>query len=198
MFVSAPLGLMPPLGEEPNSRPPSGFCVGPLPTEVVPNLIEGLNKGIEEEDMGLRETAVWALQQLEVMELYAKQMLTNAQNAKKAIEAFPPVQLVSSSVKDGDTAVDITSLNRDGIRFEFSNSISLGDIVIKKLNGELLDWEEQWNTVVRPGQKSFWITITPTPGNELVGGTVYLIQLQDIKDFLGNLLNTQIRFTTRE
>ena len=179
-------------------RPRSGYCVGPLPTEVVPNLIEGLNKGIEEEDMLLRETAVWALQRLEVAELYAKQMLANAQKAKKAIEAFPPMRLLRSTVKDGDTAVDMTSLNREGIRFEFNNSVYSGDILIKKLNGEPLDWEEQWNTVVRSGQKSDWITITPTPGNELVGGTVYLIELQDIKDFLGNLLNAEIRFTTRE
>ena len=179
-------------------HPRSGYCVGPLPTEVVPTLIEGLNRGIERGDMWLRERAVWALWQIEAAEQHAQQTLDNAQKAKKAIEAFPPMRLLRSTVKDGDTAVDVTSLNREGIRFDFSNSVYSGDIRIRKLNGELLAWEEQQNTAVRPGQKSDWITITPMPGNELVGGTVYIIEIQDIKDFLGNLLKTQIRFTTKE
>ena len=179
-------------------RPTNRMCAGPLPTEVVPNLIEGLNRGIERGDMWLRETAVRALKRLNWAKRHAQQTLDNAQKAEKALEAFPPLTLLSSSVKDNATMVDITPLNRHGIRFDFSNSIDSGDIRIKKLSGELLDWEKQWNAAMRPGQKSDWITITPTPGNELVGGTSYIIELQDIKDFLGNLLKTQIRFTTKE
>ena len=178
--------------------PTRTYCVGPLPTEVVPNLIEGLNKGIEEEDMMLRETAVRALQMGNRAEHYAKQILTNAQKKKKAIEAFPPPTLLTSSIKDGDKAVDITPLNREGIRFEFSNSIDEAEIRIKKINGEPLNWQLRRNSVPQGRRtNSYWIAIVATPGNELISGSIYRVEL-DVTDFLDRPFRDQIQFSTKE
>ena len=98
-------------------QPTNRYCAGPLPPEVIPSLIAGLNKGLERGDTSLCETAVRALKQLDLAEYHARQILNNIYEAKKALKAFPPPVILKSSVKEGDNAVDSTAAKSGGHLF---------------------------------------------------------------------------------
>ena len=187
-------------------HPTSKYCAGPLPPEVIPNLIAGLNKGLERGDASLCETAVRALKQLDLAEYHARQILDNIHKAKKALEAFPLPAILESSVKDGDSAVDSTALNQEGIYFRFNNYIyDATESIIRldvppqytplargvpfnRLKGKILEWEIQQ-------ESSYELKMAPRSGNELVGNAVYQIELNVI-DLYGNQLKQQIQFIT--
>ena len=187
-------------------QPTNRYCVGPLPPEVIPNLIAGLNKGLEQGDTKLCETAVRALKQLDLAKYHARQTLDNIHKAKKALEAFPPPAILESSVKDGDNAVDSTALNQEGIYFRFNNYIyDATESIIRldvppqytplargvpfsRLKGKILVWEIQQ-------ESSYEFKMVPRLGNELVGNAVYQIELSVI-DLYGNQLTQQIQFIT--
>ena len=187
-------------------QPTNRYCAGPLPPEVIPNLIAGLNKGLERGDTSLCETAVRALKQLDLAEYHARQTLDNIHKTKKALKAFPPPVILESSVKDGDNAVDITLLNQEGIYFRFNNYIyDVTESIIRldvppqytplargvpfnRLKGKILVWEIQQ-------ESSYELKMVPTSGNELVGNAIYQIELSII-DLYGNQLKQQIQFIT--
>ncbi|MYE88622.1 hypothetical protein F4X33_06470 [Candidatus Poribacteria bacterium] len=187
-------------------QPTSKYCAGPLPPEVIPNLIAGLNKGLERGDASLCETAVRALKQLDLAEYHARQTLDNIHKAKKALKAFPPPVILESSVKDGDNAVDSTALNQEGIYFRLNNYIyDATESIIRldvppqytplargvpfsRLKGKILEWEIQQ-------ESSYELKMVPRSGNELVGNAVYQIELSVI-DLYGNQLTQQIQFIT--
>jgi len=99
----------------------------------------------------------------------------------------PPL-IVASSVEDGDTSADPESLNRDGITVEFDEDVLKGTITISPEGEPPLDWTAEWSETS--------VKITPTPGNELVGDTVYVIEIQT-RNFAGDELDTQIVFITK-
>ena len=187
-------------------QPNSKYCAGPLPPEVIPNLITGLNKGLERGEASLCETAVRALKRLDLAKYHARQTLDNIHKAKKALEAFPPPAILESSVKDGDNAVDSTALNQEGIYFRFNNYIyDATESIIRldvppqytplargvpfnRLKGKILEWEIQQ-------ESSYELKIVPRLENELVGNAVYQIELNVI-DLYGNQLKQQIQFIT--
>lgn len=189
-----------------NYRSIDKYCTGALPREVIPNLIEGLNKGIERGDTRLCETAVRALQQLDLAEYHARQTLDNIHKAKKALEAFPPPAILEGSVKDGDNAVDSTTLNQEGIYFRCNNYIyDATESIIRldvppqytplargvpfsRLKGKILEWDIQQ-------ESPYEFKMVPRSGNELVGNAVYQIEL-NIIDLYGNQLTQQIQFIT--
>ena len=151
--------------------------VGPLPEAVVPMLAEGLTHPDEE----TREEAALILMRLSDCRI---------DDARKALEAFPPFALVSGTIKDGDTVVDLDSLNTGGITFKFNHLIQGGRITIKPVGGEPLGWKSQ--------RRRHSVTITPQTGKELVRGKVYMIQLRDFKDVVWNRVDTDITFTTKQ
>ena len=187
-------------------QPTSRYCAGPLPPEVIPNLIAGLNKGLERGDTSLCETAVRALKRLGLAEYHARQTLNNIYEAKKALKAFPPPVILESSVKEGDNAVDSTALNQEGIYFRFNNYIydATASIIrldvrpqypplargvpFSRLKGKILEWEIQQ-------ESSYELKMVPRLGNELVSNAVYQIELSVI-DLYGNQLTQQIQFIT--
>ena len=187
-------------------QPTSRYCAGPIPPEVIPNLIAGLNKGLERGDTSLCETAVRALKRLDLAEYHARQTLDNIYKAKKALEAFPPPVILESSVKEGDNAVDSTALNQEGIYFRFNNYIydATASIIrldvppqytplargvpFNRLKGKILEWEIQQ-------ESSYELKMVPRLGNELVSNAVYQIELSVI-DLYGNQLKQQIQFIT--
>ena len=187
-------------------QPTSKYCAGPLPPEVIPNLIAGLHKGLERGDTSLCETAVRALKQLDLAKYHARQILNNIYEAKKALKAFPPPVILESSVKEGDNAVDSTALNQEGIYFRFNNYIyDATESIIRldvppqytplargvpfnRLQGKILEWDIQ-------EESSYELKMVPTSGNELVGNAVYQIEL-NVTDLYGNQLNPQIQFIT--
>ena len=155
------------------------FDGGPLPEAVVPMLAEGLTHPDED----ARELAARILRDLRSCRI------DEADDARKALEAFPPFALVSGTIKDGDTVVDLDSLNTGGITFKFNHLIQGGRITIKPVGGKPLGWKSQW--------RRHSVTITPQTGKELVRGKVYMIQLRDFKDVVWNRVDTDITFTTK-
>ena len=188
-------------------RPTSKYRTGPLPPEVIPNLIEGFNRGIERGDIKLCEMAVWAFKWLDLAEYHARRTLDDIHKTKKALEAFPPPVILESTVKDGDNVADITPLNQEGISFKFNNfidrvSASITRLDVKphyppvtigvpfgRMKGERLEWDTQ-------EESPYHVKLVPTPKDKLVGGADYLIELRII-DLYGKELNPQIRFTTK-
>ena len=188
-------------------RPTSIYRTGPLPPEVIPNLIEGFNRGIKRGDIKLCEMAVLAFKWLDLAEYQARRTLDDIHKAKTALEAFPPPVILESAVKDGDNLIDITPLNQEGISFKFNNFIDHASANITRLDvkprhrpliiggpfgrlkGEPLDWDAQ-------KESPYHVKLVPTPKDKLVAGADYLIELRII-DLYGKELNSQIRFTTK-
>ena len=101
--------------------------------------------------------------------------------------------IIETSVNDGDEAVDPAPLNTNGITFLFSDDVT-GTIEIRMENGTSLGWIARWNKGEGWGDSA---TIVPRPGEQLVNGTVYNIQIS-VKDAGGGPLNEEITFTTKE
>ena len=79
-----------------------------------------------------------------------------------------PLQITSSPVFNGDKNVPVESLNRDGIRIDFTHP-AIGQVSISPLGGEPLNWISKVE-----GQTALLI---PQAGEELVSGTVYVITI---------------------
>ena len=100
-----------------------------------------------------------------------------------------PLQIASTSVFHGQKDVPVEPLNRDGIRIDFDAPV-IGQISISPLGGEPLDWISKVK-----GQTALLI---PQAGEELVGGTVYIITI-DVETGGGAILEEncgQIIFVT--
>ena len=95
--------------------------------------------------------------------------------------------ITECAVKNGEWDVDSKLFNAQGIRFGFSESVT-GSVEISTENGELLDWNAEWEINV--------VTIRPTVGNDLVGGMDYIITMR-VKDAAGNEFDAEIAFTTK-
>ena len=155
-----------------NPAPPD-----PFPQEIVPILAEGITKT----DENTRDDAAIALHRIG----------SRVPGAAEALKAYPPFTLTKATVKDGVQDVNPKPLNRDGITFEFSNSLRGGRLItIKPFLGEPLGWETQW--------KRHSVTITPPKGKELVGGKAYLIQIEELRDVAWNRFDVEIIFFTTE
>lgn len=97
----------------------------------------------------------------------------------------------TSSVADGDTDVDPEPLNRDGIRFTFSQRIALSHFNLHKKDGTSLQWRTEW---AADGQ-----TVTLTPPHRcalLRHGTTYTIDFV-VQDFGAWKIEDTIIFTTK-
>ncbi len=79
-----------------------------------------------------------------------------------------PLQILSSPVFHGQKKVPVEPLNRDGIRIDFTHAV-IGQISIKPLGGAPLGWISKVE-----GQTA---RLIPQAGEELVGGTVYIITI---------------------
>ena len=79
-----------------------------------------------------------------------------------------PLQILSSPVFHGQKKVPVEPLNRDGIRIDFTQPV-IGQISIKPLGGAPLGWISKVE-----GQTA---RLIPQAGEELVGGTVYIITI---------------------
>lgn len=79
-----------------------------------------------------------------------------------------PLQIASSPVFHGQKKVPVEPLNRDGIRIDFTHPV-IGLISIKPLGGAPLGWISKVE-----GQTA---RLIPQAGEELVGGTVYIITI---------------------
>ncbi len=77
------------------------------------------------------------------------------------------LHIIASSVGDGKN-VSVEPLNRDGIRIDFTDPV-IGQVSIRPLGGEPLNWISKVE-----GQTALLI---PQAGEELVGGTVYIITI---------------------
>ena len=102
-------------------------------------------------------------------------------------------QIIEGSVTNGDEGVDPAPLNTNGITFLFSDDVT-GTIEIRMENGTSLGWIARWNKGEGWGNSA---TIVPRPGEQLVNGTVYNIQIS-VQDAGGGPLNAEITFTTKE
>ena len=78
-----------------------------------------------------------------------------------------PLHIIASSVGDGKN-VSVEPLNRDGIRIDFTDPV-IGQVSIRPLGGKPLNWISKVE-----GQTAFLI---PQAGEELIGGTVYIITI---------------------
>lgn len=106
----------------------------------------------------------------------------------------PELEIMESSVKDGDKGVDPAPLNTNGITFQFFVMVA-GTIEIRMENGTSLGWIARWNKSETYGDS---VTIFPRPGEELVNGTTYIIQI-NVSDAGGfDKLIEEITFTTKE
>ena len=79
-----------------------------------------------------------------------------------------PLRIFASTVFHGDKNVPVESLNRDGIRIDFTHPV-IGQVSINPLGGEPLNWISKVE-----GQTALLI---PQAGEELVSGTVYIITI---------------------
>ena len=79
-----------------------------------------------------------------------------------------PLQIASAPVFHGQKKVPVEPLNRDGIHIDFSHPV-IGQISIKPLGGAPLGWISKVE-----GQTA---RLIPQAGEELVGGTVYIITI---------------------
>ena len=80
-----------------------------------------------------------------------------------------PLQIASTPVIHGEKDVPVEPLNRDGITIDFTHPV-IGQISISPLGGEPLGWSSKVK-----GQRAHLI---PQAGEELVGGTVYIITFE--------------------
>ena len=97
----------------------------------------------------------------------------------------------TSSVADGDTDVDPEPLNRDGIRFTFSQRIALSHFNLYHEDGTSLDWRAEW---AANGQ-----TVTLTPPHRcavLRHGTTYTLDFV-VQDFGAWKIEDIIIFKTK-
>ena len=97
----------------------------------------------------------------------------------------------TSSVTDGDTDVDPEPLNRDGIRFTFSERIALSHFNLHKEDGTSLQWRTEW---AADGQ-----TVTLTPPHRCAAlrhGTTYTIDFV-VQDFGAWKIEDTITFSTK-
>ena len=105
----------------------------------------------------------------------------------------PVLEIIEGSVEDGDKGVNPAPLNTNGITFRFSENVE-GTIEIRTEGGTPLGWIARWNRGDNWGDS---VTIIPPPGQELVKGTVYIIEHKVI-DAKGDSLFDKITFTTKE
>ena len=97
----------------------------------------------------------------------------------------------TSSIADGDTDVDPEPLNRDGIRFTFSERIALSHFNLHDEDGTSLDWRMEWSA---DGQ-----TVTLTPPHRcaiLRHGTTYTLDFV-VQDFGAWKIEDTIIFRTK-
>lgn len=109
-----------------------------------------------------------------------------------AVVESPIAELVESDVEDGDIGIDPAPLNANGISLLFSHIVT-GIIEIRIENGRPLDWIAEWS---KPEKNGYSVTIVPRPGEELVNGTTYVIDV-NLSDAPGNKIYAEIRFTTK-
>ena len=92
---------------------------------------------------------------------------------------FDPPSIVAGTVSAGDADADPDLLNRDGIRFDFDESvIDLGSTLVAE-DGENLDWEAVWEdrtVIFRPGAN----------GKLLENGKTYIIWLVFVEAWIYN------------
>ena len=108
---------------------------------------------------------------------------------------------VSSQTGTSDNARKFTGKEYDadvklyyyGITIGFNEPVIVekASIDIKPVGGGLLGWVAKWDD-------NSSVTITPLKGQGLVNGTEYVVEIKNVEDAAGQVLNTQITFTTTE
>ncbi len=95
------------------------------------------------------------------------------------IAEFDEPSITAGSVSDGDADADPDRLNRDGIRFDFDESvIDLGSTLVAE-DGENLDWETAWEDRT--------VTFRPGANGELLeNGKSYIIRIVAVEAWTYN------------
>ena len=117
----------------------------------------------------------------------------NGDSHSAMVSFFPvcnslPLLIANSNAIGEDKDLSAEFLNENGITISFNKPIVSGCLEIKPVVGIRLGWIADWDRSK--------VTITPRKGQGLVNGTEYVIEIKNVEDAIGQVLNTQITFRT--